>query len=213
MFLHNLQALQEKSSWEAYGWTEVDPSDVTFYNSQKVLGSGASSRVQLARWKGSEVAVKIMHASDCPSLDTIRALRKEVRVHERLRHKFITQLYGACTLNPNLWLVMEYACNGSLDQWLRRSSKRPDYPLQVAFLSDIAKGMSFLHEEGILHRDLKSPNVLVFDNNRLKLCDFGLAKRKEGSLTSSGDVKGTIRWMAPEVLNNEKATEKSDIYR
>lgn len=213
IFLLTVQTLQVENRREVYSWTEVDPSDVKFYDARKSLGFGASSMVKLARWKGSDVAVKIMHASDHHSFDTSRALRRELRVHERLRHKFITQLYGACTMNPNLWLVMEYACNGSLDKFLRGSRKSLDYSLKVAFLSDIANGMSFLHGEGILHRDLKSPNVLLFDNNRLKLCDFGLAKRKEGSLTTSGEIKGTFRWMAPELLNNEKATEKSDIYR
>lgn len=219
------QSLQRDRGQQRYSWTEINPTDVKFVSEDESLGSGAFSIVRPARWKGASVAVKLMKDSNSASPDTIHDLRKEVRVHERLHHEFITHLYGACTMKPNLWLVMEYARNGSLHEYLHRSGKLLDYPLQIAFLLDIARGMYFLHDQGILHRDLKSSNVLVFDNDRLKLCDFGLAKLKEGSMntagsvatrgftTMTGGIKGTVAWMAPEVLQGERATEKSDLYR
>lgn len=205
--------MQRDRRREHYSWTEIDPTDVAFRDHEP-LGSGAFSTVRLANWKGSSVAVKIMNDSNRASHDIVRALRAEVRVHESLHHEFITHLYGACTIKPNLWLVMEYARNGSLDQYLRASRRLLDDSLQVALLSDIANGMCFLHGRGVLHRDLKSHNVLVYDNSRLKLCDFGLAQVRQGNaVASNSGGKGTIGWMAPEVLKNEDATEKSDLYR
>lgn len=207
------QGLRSDRQWQRYSWTEINPADVQFQDGTSPLGSGAFSTVKLARWEGTRVAVKMMNDSSCASPDTIRTLRGEVRVHERLHHEFITHLFGACTMKPNLWLVMEHARKGSLDQYLRRGSSDLDPALQVAFLSDIASGMCFLHRRRILHRDLKSQNVLVFDQDRLKLCDFGLAKVTGGSVASTGVGRGTVAWMAPEVLNNSVATENSDLYR
>lgn len=207
------QGLRSDRQWQRYSWTEINPADVQFQHDEPPLGSGAFSTVRLARWERSWVAVKIMNDSSCASPETIRILRGEVRVHERLHHDFITHLFGACTMKPKLWLVMEHARKGSLDQYLRRGRGALEPALQVAFLSDIASGMCFLHRRSILHRDLKSQNVLVFDQDRLKLCDFGLAKVTGGSVASAGVGRGTVAWMAPEVFDDGEATEKSDLYR
>lgn len=134
-------------------------------------------------------------------------------MHCRLGYPFIVQLLAASTRGPKLCLVMELATGGSLSKFLRnRARERLDYALQVAFLHDIARGMNFLHDEGILHRDLKSANVLVFEHLRLKLCDFGLAKiQMEGSSVTG---LGTAQWMAPELLGGRgTSTEQSDVYR
>lgn len=142
-----------------------------------------------------------------------RELRREAAVHQDLHYAFIVHLYGACTKGDDLGLVMELAPGGSLDKYLLKDSRPLGIALQVAFLYDIARGMNFLHEEGILHRDLKSANVLMFENSRLKLCDFGLAKVKEESSGLTGI--GTAQWMAPELLMLEQgsSSEQSDIYR
>lgn len=169
--------------------------------------------MRTAKWKGSDVAVKRLLA-DGLHPDDIRALRKEVRIHSNLQFAHVVQLYAASTTAPHLCMVVELASGGSLRQYLHSTGGPLAHALQTAFLHDIATGMSFLHSEGILHRDLKSANVLMFDNGRLKLCDFGLSKIKaESSTRSKGGAAGTAQWMAPEVMRGSPTDEQADVYR
>lgn len=169
--------------------------------------------MKTAKWNGSDVAVKHLRADDLHR-DLIRALRKEIRIHASLHFDHVVQLYAASTIAPNLCMVMEFAGEGSLWQCLHSAREPLAHPLQVAFLFDIARGMSFLHKKGILHRDLKSANVLVFANRRLKLCDFGLSKIKaESSSRSAKGSVGTSQWMSPEEMDGSAATELTDVYR
>lgn len=192
---------------------EIDVKQLKVQTGGRSLGAGGFGAVQIGEWRGSRVAVKIIHSRGANRERMVRELRREAAVHQDLQYAFIAQLYGACTKGDNLGLVMELAPGGSLDEYLLNSSNPLDSALQIAFLYDIARGMSFLHEEGILHRDLKSANVLMFENSRLKLCDFGLAKVKEESSGRTG--VGTAQWMAPELLMSERgsSSEQSDVYR
>ena len=145
--------------------------------------------------------------------DTVRALRKELRLHSSLHFDHVVQLYAASTIAPHLCLVVELASQGSLWQHLRSSSEPLAHGLQAAFLHDIARGMSFLHAKGVLHRDLKSANVLMFASGRLKLCDFGLSKVKTESSSRSKGAVGTAQWMSPEEMDESPANELTDVYR
>lgn len=195
------------------GWVEIDYHNELDLEGSTVLGSGAFGEVRTAKWNGADVAVKKALGVGLPD-DVIRALKKEIRVHSSLRFDFVVQLYAASTAGPDLCLVLELASGGSLQQYLHSTREPLEYSLQTAFLYDIARGMSFLHLRGILHRDLKSAKVLMFSNNRLKLCDFGLSKVKtQLSSRSTVRVAGTMKWMSPEELNKKPATEQTDVYR
>ncbi|CAB1111401.1 unnamed protein product [Ectocarpus sp. CCAP 1310/34] len=198
--------LKELSAWE-----EIDyDNDLDFEGSIR-LGSGSFGVVTTAKWNGSDVAVKYLREDD--NRDLIRAIRKEIRTHASLRFDHVVQLYAASTIAPNLCMVMEYASEGSLWQYLHSTRKPLAHPLQTAFLFDIARGLMFLHNKGILHRDLKSANVLVFANRRLKLCDFGLSKViEESSSRSKRGPVGTTAWMSPEAINGSAATQLTDVY-
>ncbi|CAM9885399.1 unnamed protein product [Ectocarpus sp. 13 AM-2016] len=137
----------------------------------------------------------------------------EIRLHSSLSFDFVTPLYAASTIIPHLCLVVELASGGSLQQYLHSASDPLGHALQAAFLYDVARGMTFLHDKGILHRDLKSANVLMFTNGRLKLCDFGLSKVKTdlSSRTTRGAV-GTTQWMSPEEMEGSSANELTDVY-
>lgn len=195
------------------GWVEIDADAELEDMEGAPLGIGGFGTVRMARWRESVVAVKYL-TSASGSRDLIRSLRKEITVHQRLRYDFVVNLYGASTVKPHLCLVMELSRKGSLQDLLRSSEKPLAHALQVAFLYDIARGMLFLHKSGILHRDLKSANVLVFDNHRLKLCDFGMAKVKGSSTTTvSSSGAGTVQWTSPEEFEGGSGTELTDVYR
>ncbi|KAM3306063.1 hypothetical protein P3S67_012933 [Capsicum chacoense] len=85
---------------------------------------------------------------------------------------------------------------------------------RLAMAYDVAKGMNYLHKRNppIVHRDLKSPNLLVNKKYTVKACDFGLSRLKANTFLSSKSTVGTMKWMAPEVLRDEPLNEKSDVY-
>lgn len=194
-------------------WTEISRFDVSLERDREPLGDGSSGVVRLARWHGACVAVKIMADPYGTVGRKVRRLLKEIRLHQSLHYEFITQLYGASISEPHIWLVMKYAMMGSLYNYLKQSPGHLKRELQLAFLSDIARGMWFLHSQGILHCDLKSANVLMFDNGRLMLCDFGLSKLKAESISALSRRAGTVEWQAPVILKEQSPPEKTDLYR
>ncbi|CAN0048770.1 unnamed protein product [Ectocarpus sp. 4 AP-2014] len=209
--LRELERDERSELNELSAWVEIDyDTDLDFKGSIR-LGSGSFGQVTTAKWNGSHVAVKYLREDD--NRDLVRAIRKEIRTHASLHFDHVVQLYAASTIAPNFCMVMEYAREGSLWQHLHSTSKPLAHSLQAAFLFDIARGLMFLHNKGMLHRDLKSANVLVFANRRLKLCDFGLSKvMAESSSRSKRGPVGTTPWMSPEEINGSAATKLTDVY-
>ncbi|KAJ6969313.1 hypothetical protein NC653_037087 [Populus alba x Populus x berolinensis] len=139
-----------------------------------------------------------------------------VAIMKRLRHPNIVLFMGAVTQPPNLSIVTEYLSRGSLYRLLHKSGAREvlDERRRLSMAYDVAKGMNYLHKRNppIVHRDLKSPNLLVDKKYTVKVCDFGLSRLKANTFLSSKSAAGTPVWMAPEVLCDEPSNEKSDVY-
>jgi Protein tyrosine and serine/threonine kinase len=212
--------LQSEAPREFTGFTEID------YDSLALgveLGSGSFGVVQRGTWSRMAVAVKV---ANCRSLDetTIKLLRRELRVHAspQVRHDRIVALYGACTVAPIFALVMEYAPSGTLYDLLHSSKDTHTQQRQslssavrVQMLHDIAVAMQHLHRHTIVHGDVKTSNALVFEQQRVKICDFGLAAVNSSVSVSSRTAvhsRGTPAYMAPEVLNGSAITAASDVY-
>jgi serine/threonine protein kinase len=107
--------------------------------------------------------------------------RREVKIMRTLRHPNIVEFLGVCMEAPNLCLVTEYLSNGSLEDVLERMSlKDGKFSLKriISLAKDIARGLNWLHHKGIIHRDLKSANILLDQNGKGKICDFGLSHVK-----------------------------------
>ena len=175
---------------------------------QRDLGIGHYGVVFAGIWRDhTTVAVKKLHIQQL-STDAFEEFYREAEVMARLQNPRVVQLYGIC--NKPYCLVMEYMEKGSLFMVLH-SEAILDWPLRQRIGFDIACGLDFLHTEGVLHRDLKSLNVLLDDNNRAKLADFGLSKIKSESRTSSSkrQAVGTCAWSAPEILQKRKRGEKA----
>ncbi|CAB1099821.1 unnamed protein product [Ectocarpus sp. CCAP 1310/34] len=207
-----LKALRQDERTELTGWVEIDYDKDLDFGGSTLLGSGGFGEVRTAKWNGADVAVKHLLTGGLQR-DCIRSLRKEIRLHSSLHFEFVAALYAASTIAPHLCLVVELASGGSLQHYLYSTTVPLAHALQTAFLYDVARGMSFLHAKGILHRDLKSANVLMFANSRLKLCDFGLSKVKTDlSSRSTHGAVGTTQWMSPEEMDESPANELTDVY-
>jgi serine/threonine-protein kinase CTR1 len=179
------------------------------------IGAGSFGTVHRADWNGSDVAVKILMEQDFHA-ERFNEFLREVSIMRRLRHPNIVLFMGAVTQPPNLSIVTEYLSRGSLYRLLHKPGAKEnlDERRRLSMAYDVAKGMNYLHRRNppVVHRDLKSPNLLVDKKYTVKVCDFGLSRLKARTFLSSKSAAGTPEWMAPEVLRDEPSNEKSDVY-
>ncbi|XP_026516486.1 mitogen-activated protein kinase kinase kinase 12 [Terrapene carolina triunguis] len=164
------------------------------------VGSGAQGAVFLGRFHGEEVAVKKVR--DLKETD-IKHLRK-------LKHPNIITFKGVCTQAPCYCIIMEFCAQGQLYEVLR-AGRKVTPSLLVDWSMGIAGGMNYLHLHKIIHRDLKSPNMLITYDDVVKISDFGTSKELSDKSTKMS-FAGTVAWMAPEVIRNEPVSEKVDIW-
>ncbi|PKA51559.1 Serine/threonine-protein kinase EDR1 [Apostasia shenzhenica] len=177
------------------------------------IGQGSCGTVYHALWYGSDVAVKVFSKQEY-SDDVIHSFRQEVSLMKRLRHPNILLFMGAVFSPQRLCIVTEFLPRGSLFRLLQRNTIKLDWRKRAHMALDIARGMNYLHHcnPPIIHRDLKSSNLLVDKNWTVKVGDFGLSRLKHETYLTTKTGKGTPQWMAPEVLRNEPSDEKSDVY-
>ncbi|XVF06254.1 hypothetical protein REPUB_Repub06bG0032000 [Reevesia pubescens] len=177
------------------------------------IGLGSYGEVYHADWNGTEVAVKKFLDQDFSGA-ALAEFKREVRIMRRLRHPNVVLFMGAVTRPPSLSIISEFLPRGSLYKILHRPHSQIDEKRRIKMALDVARGMNCLHTSipTIVHRDLKSPNLLVDKNWNVKVCDFGLSRLKHNTFLSSKSTAGTPEWMAPEVLRNENSNEKCDVY-
>ncbi|EOY21278.1 Tyrosine kinase family protein isoform 6 [Theobroma cacao] len=171
---------------------------------------GSYGEVYRGDWHGTEVAVKKFLDQDI-SGESLEEFKSEVRIMKKLRHPNVVLFMGAVTRPPNLSIVTEFLHRGSLYRLIHRPNNQLDERRRLRMALDAARGMNYLHNctPVIVHRDLKSPNLLVDKNWVVKVvCDFGLSRMKHSTYLSSRSTAGTAEWMAPEVLQNELSDEK-----
>ncbi|KAJ0736046.1 putative protein kinase TKL-CTR1-DRK-2 family [Helianthus annuus] len=180
------------------------------------IGEGSFGIVRRADWNGEDVAVKTLSLEQDFHPGRFNEFWREVAIMRRLQHPNIVLFMGIVTQPPNLSIVTEYLPRGSLFSLLHKAGPKRilDERLRLRMAFDVAKGMNYLHKRNppIVHRDLKSPNLLVDKNYTVKVADFGLSRLKANTYLSSKSGAGTPQWMAPEVLSNEPSNEKSDVY-
>ncbi|KAK9008674.1 hypothetical protein V6N11_075559 [Hibiscus sabdariffa] len=177
------------------------------------IGLGSYGEVYRGDWHGTEVAVKKFLDQDI-SGELLEEFKSEVLIMKKIRHPNVVLFMGAVTRPPNLSIVTEFLHRGSLYRLLHRPNNQLDERRRLRMALDAARGMNYLHNctPMIVHRDLKSPNLLVDKNWVVKVCDFGLSRMKHSTYLSSKSTAGTAEWMAPEVLRNEPSNEKCDVY-
>ncbi|MCL7033660.1 hypothetical protein MKW94_027581 [Papaver nudicaule] len=177
------------------------------------IGQGAFANVYRGVWNGSDVAIKVYMGSEYQEA-TILDYRKEISIMQRLRHPNVLLFMGAVYSPERLAIVTEFLPRGSLFKTLHKNKEALDIRRRLRMALDVVRGMNYLHHRNppIVHRDLKSTNLLVDKNWTVKVGDFGLSKWKHATFVTARSGRGTPQWMAPEVLRNEPSDEKSDVF-
>ncbi|KAL3653401.1 hypothetical protein CASFOL_003082 [Castilleja foliolosa] len=179
------------------------------------LGKGASGTVYKGILHSSQkvVAVKKLEKEVA---DGEREFQTEMKTIGRTYHRNLVRLLGYCLNGPHKLLVFEYMSNGSLADLIFKSDERPSWEERTKLALDIARGILYLHEEcetQIIHCDIKPQNILMDENGRAKISDFGLAKllKQDQTKTYTG-IRGTRGYVAPEWHRNQPVTVKADVY-
>ncbi|KAG2666260.1 hypothetical protein I3760_15G049300 [Carya illinoinensis] len=185
-------------------------------NFSKKIGRGSFGSVFYGKMKdGKEVAVKIM--TDLTSHGNQQFVT-EVALLSRIHHRNLVPLIGYCEEEHQCILVYEYIHNGTLQDRIHDSAKqnRLDWLARLYIAEDAAKGLEYLHtgcNPRIIHRDVKTSNILLDINMRAKVSDFGLSRQAEEDLSHISSVaRGTVGYLDPVYFANQQFTEKSDVY-
>ncbi|ONK57589.1 uncharacterized protein A4U43_C09F2040 [Asparagus officinalis] len=180
------------------------------------IGEGSFGPVYYGKMKdGKEVAVKI--SSDQSSHGTQQFVN-EVSLLSRVHHKNLVPLVGYCEEDHQRILVYEYMHNGTLRNHIHDSEKKRslNWLSRLLIAEDAAKGLAYLHSgcnPCIIHRDVKTSNILLDTNMRAKVSDFGLSKQAEENFTHISSVaRGTVGYLDPEYYANQQLNDKSDVY-
>eukprot|EP00668_Euglena_longa_P043689 GGOE01058164.1.p1 GENE.GGOE01058164.1~~GGOE01058164.1.p1 ORF type:complete len:1112 (-),score=260.64 GGOE01058164.1:189-3524(-) len=189
----------------AFGSADVkftDTNNRQWHCSTTVLGAGAFGDVYLAMNEaGMPAAVKRVKLGS----NVAANLPQEIKLLSKYRHENIVAYLGSGLIQstiPQVLIVMEYVACGSLESLLKKFGKFQESSVQ-RYTRDIVRGLSYLHNNGVLHRDVKPANVLVEQTGVCKLADFGTAAMLQHNESHGADLVGTPQYMAPEVLEGD----------
>ena len=191
---------------------EKEPPPYDFY---ELIGKGAYGRVYKGknRVHGGLVAIKIIDIDNQDyqemTTENLAQTIKEIDILQQLRDSkarpYVNIIEEARTVHNELWIVSEYASGGSVNTLMKptHAIKDPGPGLPEKFIIPIARelalGLKYVHEAGVIHRDLKTNNVLILEDGRVQLCDFGVSGTLEPTKSKRTTIVGTPAWMAPEL--------------
>lgn len=189
------------------------------YRLDERIGAGAMGAV----WKATDellnrtVAVKELLAAAVPARggaleESRQRILREGRIGARLQHPHVISMFDVVVHDDSPWLVMEYLPSKSLAQKL--TADGPMDPLEVADIGrQVADGLAAAHKAGVVHRDIKPGNVLLGDDGRVKLTDFGVSRAVDDvQLTRTGLIAGTPAFLAPEIARGQDPSAASDVF-
>lgn len=175
------------------------------------VGKGQFGNVYKAEYYGSEVCVKRIASDYKEDEELAKCVAREIEVL-KLNHPNLVQLIGVAEMEDALYIVTEYVAKGDLHSFLMSAYEEMDWSLRVKIAYDIAAAMAFLHSKNIIHRDIKSKNIVVGENWGIKLCDFGFARRIPSNKKTSLTLRGTDQYMAPEIIFGIEYNQKADVF-
>ncbi|KAF5931870.1 hypothetical protein HYC85_028041 [Camellia sinensis] len=161
------------------------------------IASGSCGDLYRGVYLGQDVAIKVLrseHLNDALEDE----FAQEVAVLREVQHRNVVRFVGACTKAPHLCIVTEYMPGGSLYEYIHKNHIVLNLPQLLQFAIDVCSGMEYLHQNNIIHRDLKTTNLLMDNDKVVKVADFGIARfQNQGGVMTA--ETGTYRWMDPEV--------------
>jgi hypothetical protein len=191
----------------------IDVNKVAYIRS---VGRGTFGEVVQAEWDGSPVAIKLLRGLEgVLAGSAIDDFMEEAKVLKSLGHNNIVRFLGVLRADPDAGLVMEYVPRGNLFHLIHDPDQHKlfNWSFLHKILLTASYGMRYLHESGIVHRDLKSANLLVTEDFAIKISDFGLSRTKRGTtVINSMHIAGSPGWMAPEVMKDMRVDFKCDVY-
>jgi|GEM_PF-6549889 len=163
-----------------------------------------------------EVAIKMVRPELLDNTYIEKRFQREAKALARLNHPNIANIYNFCRDNDEYCLVMEFVNGRTLADLLKNDGSLPQNEA-IGLIVQTLHGLGHAHERGVLHRDLKPANLMLTASGTVKILDFGIAKLTDSSttqltLTNAGGLTGTIRYMAPELLDNGQPSVQSDLY-
>jgi serine/threonine protein kinase len=159
----------------------------------------------------STVAIKVLRKDRNLKDDNVQRFLREVRLTHKINHENVVRTFDFGQDGDTLFYTMEYLPGATLEALLLE----PEFPISraLSIAAQIMRGLAAIHSVGVLHRDLKPANIIMDDNGKLKIADFGIARGGSSLLTvDSGQIVGTITYVAPETLIGEEATVAVDYY-
>ncbi|KAK9270984.1 hypothetical protein L1049_026572 [Liquidambar formosana] len=184
--------------------------DARLLNFENKIASGTYGDLYKGTFCSQDVAIKIIKAENLNE-DMRKEFAQEVYIMRKVRHKNVVQFIGACTTPPSLCIVTEFMSGGSVYDFLHKQKGIFKLPSLLKVAIDVSKGMDYLHQNNIIHRDLKAANLLMDENQVVKVADFGVARVQDQSGVMTAET-GTYRWMAPEVIEHKPYGQKADVF-
>ncbi|KAJ8753623.1 hypothetical protein K2173_022864 [Erythroxylum novogranatense] len=217
---------RERQDWE------IDPFKLVI---KSVIARGTFGTVHRGVYDGQDVAVKLLdwgeegHRTEAEIASLRAAFTQEVAVWHKLHHPNVTKFIGAtmgsselqiqtengqiCMPNNICCVVVEYLPGGTLKSYLIKQRRRKlAFKVVVQLALDLARGLSYLHSQKIVHRDVKTENMLLDKTRTVKIADFGVARVEASNPNDMTGETGTLGYMAPEVLNGNAYNRKCDVY-
>lgn len=184
------------------------------YELIRLIASGGMAEVWEGRDRvlGRDVAVKLLHRHLADDVALTQRFRAEAVAAARLHHTSIVSVYDTCTDQGHEAIVMELVRGRTLRKYLDEHHQlAPDEVVQIG--ADVADALAAAHRAHIVHRDIKPANILLCDDARVMVTDFGIAKvRDDTDLTNTGTMLGTVKYLAPEQVESRPVDARTDVY-
>ncbi|MEG0138637.1 MAG: Stk1 family PASTA domain-containing Ser/Thr kinase [Bacilli bacterium] len=183
------------------------------YQIIRTIGEGGMANVYLAydTILDRNVAVKILRGDLADDEKFVRRFQREAIAASSLSHQNVVEMYDVGEDDGKYFIVMEYIEGRTLKSLIKRRGAL-SLPEVVDIMLQLTSGISCAHNSYIIHRDIKPQNVLILDDGRVKITDFGIAMALNNELTQTNSVMGSVHYLPPEQANGNGSTNKSDIY-